>query len=270
MYAAGDLQLCYLRRQGRVVARSIVWPEKKIFNVIYGDTARLSDLLRKEGYKQGIPFGARLLRQKFKHDGKKFTFIAPHVDGSSLMLDDGEFLLVGNPEKTKDKQEGLNTPGGTGHTEMCGFECVHCKKDSFAQRQIVAVMADDKDAAALCQACAKANTVTCAHTGSAIYKEFATQVGKRYFWNRILHEVTFRCAGSGELHPVSDMVRMPDGQMWSKSWAAKNARVCKCGAHVPFRDGCDGSDCLFKRPTLKSTIISPLSERLAKRTGERA
>lgn len=255
MYAAGDLQLAYLRRQGRVVARAIVWPEKHIYNVIYGDTGRLTDLLKKDGYKQGVPFGARITRQKFSQGGKKYTFIAPHVDGSSLMLDDGEFLIVGNPEKTVDKREGLSTPGGTGHTEACGYECVHCHKDSFAQRQIVSVLSDGKDAVALCAACAKENTVTCAQTGSAIYKEFATQVQKAWYWNRILHEASFRCAGSGELYRITEMVRMPDGQMWSKQYAAKNARVCKCGAHVPFRDGCDGSDCLFKKPTLKSTIL---------------
>lgn len=254
MYAAGDLQLAYLRRQGRVVARAIVWPEKKIYNTPYGDGARIKDLLHKAGFKSGTPFGARLTRLKYKVDKTRYTFITPHVDNSSMVIDDGEHLIVADPNKSKDKAAGLTTPGGTGHTEVLGYVCIHCSKDSFAQRQIVAVYAETPDPVALCQACAKEQTVTCSHTGSQIYKAHAVQVGRHWLWQRVLHDAAFRCAGSGELHLLEDMVRMPDGRMWSRQYAAKHTRACHCGASVPRDTECAGSaGCLFRKKELMLT-----------------
>lgn len=252
MYAAGDLQLAYLRRQGRVVARTIVWPERKLYNTVYGDAARIKDLLHKDGYKPGPPFGARLLRHKHPVPGGKgqYTFISPHVDNSSLVYDNGEFLIVADPNSSKDKDRGLGTPGGTGHTEVCGFVCIHCKNDSFSQRQIVAVINNTgKGHDSLCAPCSRGQAVTCAHTGSLVYKGNAVQVGSHWVWEREVANATFRCAGSGELDMVANMVRMPDGQMWSKKFAKNNSRICKCGAHVAKKDPCDGGECHFKQPT---------------------
>ena len=264
MYAAGDLQLAYLRRQGRVVARAIVWPERKLYNTPYGDSARLKDLLHKEGFKPGAPIGARLLRQKFlQGKGPQYTFISPHVDNSSLVIDNGEFLIVGDPNARKDADRGLATPGGTGHSEVCGFVCVHCKKDSFSQRQIVTVIDNTGNGHdALCKECSKTEAVECGHTGSLIYKGNAVKVGTVWIWSREVHKATFRCAGSGELALLRDMVRMPDGQMWSKQYAKTNSRVCKCGAAVAKSDACDGGECHFKQPKfgLSVTFVEALRE----------
>ena len=51
VYGAGDLGVAFLWRQGRITARALVWPERKVFGRIYGDEERLGRALDEAGYK---------------------------------------------------------------------------------------------------------------------------------------------------------------------------------------------------------------------------
>ena len=51
VYGAGDLGVAFLWRQGRITARALVWPERKVFGRIYGDEERLRRALDEAGYQ---------------------------------------------------------------------------------------------------------------------------------------------------------------------------------------------------------------------------
>ena len=50
IYGAGDLGVAFCWRGGRITARALVWPERKVFGRIYGDERRLEGVLRESGY----------------------------------------------------------------------------------------------------------------------------------------------------------------------------------------------------------------------------
>lgn len=53
-YSEGDLRVAYIRDNGRLVARTVVWPEKKIFGRIYGDQLKMTMGLIELGYHFGL------------------------------------------------------------------------------------------------------------------------------------------------------------------------------------------------------------------------
>ena len=97
MYSAGDLQVAYvLNAEGtKPGGRTVVWPEKKHWVRIYGDTARLKRGLDDLGYNKVDGFaGARLVRTPYRN-----TFIVPYVDGGARYVQptlDTESLVLRN------------------------------------------------------------------------------------------------------------------------------------------------------------------------------
>lgn len=64
VYATPDLAVAYIQKKDRIVARTVVWPKKKLYcNYCYGDTELIREVLKEEGYKASNRFkGARLKR----------------------------------------------------------------------------------------------------------------------------------------------------------------------------------------------------------------
>lgn len=92
-YAYGDdsdLSLAYMKNQfGQITARAIVWVEKKTFYSIYGNQI-LRFALRKAGYTESPPFGARInLEYQNPH-----TVIAPFMDGiDACKIENGMLVM---------------------------------------------------------------------------------------------------------------------------------------------------------------------------------
>lgn len=112
VYAAGDIKVAWLERDGDVTARTLINKETKAFSRVYGDSAKLKPLLEAMGYSSqvGALAGCRLLKIDNKHGE---GYIMPYVDagigtgggalrfyddGSCFMLSDGkgESTCVGN------------------------------------------------------------------------------------------------------------------------------------------------------------------------------
>lgn len=138
VYAGPDLALAYLERDGHgITARAIVWPEKKIYSRIYGDSARLADLLEEQGYQAGDLDGARILKV-----AEMGGFVMPYVDGVYGAEVDGKFIRLGSGDLATDKTNGLTEGGyscaccdsrvrdGDGRTNASGdFLCDECYSD---------------------------------------------------------------------------------------------------------------------------------------------
>jgi hypothetical protein len=116
MYGDLDLACAYITRGDEITARCMVWPEKKQFGRIYGDSGRIRERLKEEGYTEDWDFiGARL--QLKHHHG---MIVAPYVDGDGLdaeMSEDGQHLVLSRTPTII-----LKSPDGVAEAT----ECVVC------------------------------------------------------------------------------------------------------------------------------------------------
>ena len=90
MYAGPDLAIAYLGDRKSAIARSIVWPEKKVYVRVYGEMS-LQDRLEALGYQEGDLHGAKCRKVT---DGDRI--IVPYVDGASGIADAGDYLILKN------------------------------------------------------------------------------------------------------------------------------------------------------------------------------
>lgn len=234
-YAAGDLAIAYLRRKGRIVARALVWPDKHLHNTIYGDSGLMAPLLRKAGYKQAVPFGARFLKQKQAMAGPDFYYVLPHIDGAaSAFVDEGEHLRLveykdGAPDQIK--LQG----GGAGKTEpVC--QCPECSAVR-AKAQLKPYHVRTKQYMT-CGSCIEKKAVRCALTGNYHLKDEMIEVrsGSNGTKKLLVAKINitqgriFRCEGSGEWWNADSRVTLCDGRNVSVLWVKKNGETCNvCG-----------------------------------------
>lgn len=247
-YAAGDIQIAYMKRQGRIVARAVAHVEKKTYNTPYGDSGRLTELLKKEGYKQGAPHGARLARIKEKADkAGLYTFIVPHLDGIGWVRDNGEFLVAGDSTHVPD--DGITCGGAVGVSEPVGYGCSCCKSSgSLPQRSVKSVFIDGSHARDWCAKCAKEKAFSCSISGYLVSKDQGVEMTsgstKRQplIWSKYFIDKGFVCQGSGKNYWTDDRVVLSDGTWWSKDYFAKHGHVCGCGSQLATRGACQGED----------------------------
>jgi hypothetical protein len=105
VYAAGDLAVAYIEaKPGKITARALCWPEKKLHSRLYGDKTRLLPALEALGYAQGRLDGARLLRM-----AKGGDYVMPYIDDSEAASEySGEYLII-------------ETGGNIDATNTCGL-----------------------------------------------------------------------------------------------------------------------------------------------------
>ena len=121
-YAGGDLAVAYLQRKsGKISARVLCWPEKKIYNRLYGeDTSMLDSLLKAEGYQCGHLYGAKLcLVNVSKFTKAANTYLIPSIDTYpntvTYLEEKKEFRICHNPptqEERASKYNGCGNPQG--------------------------------------------------------------------------------------------------------------------------------------------------------------
>lgn len=116
VYGAGDLAIAYLSEGDSVIARSLCWPEKKVFGRVYPtarDEAerliqmRLHDALMSAGYESlAVKYngfdGAKLLRIE---DGCKV--VMPYLDNSYQFEDMGGCLIMSRDGRDAGETNGL-------------------------------------------------------------------------------------------------------------------------------------------------------------------
>lgn len=244
-YAAGDLQVAYMRRKGKIVARTVVWPEKKTYNNIYGDSGLLRPLLDKKGFKSGAPVGARLLKIKQPSTDKKMSmYVCPHVDNVGWVKDGGEFLLVGDPRANIDTEMGIQVPGGAGLTEAVGIVCPVCTKDTFTARHVMTVYTTDNPANTQlrCHKCVKESAVACCYSGYYVDKSVAVELGgNRFMWTPYVKNNTFVCEGDGKIWTKGEKVVVGNKEYSSDFWRKQGQHYCYiCGEPRLSKAPCEG------------------------------
>ncbi len=249
VYAAGDVEIAYLKRDNRVVARAVSVPEKKTYSTIYGDSGRMEPLLRKMGFKQGAPTGARLLKvvcfqDKKANKGAK-AYVVPHVDGCGYYVDDGEFLRISNTETKKSGARMFRAQGPNGLSEWMGFQCTNCQADDLAASQIVKVVASPTDSSRLdcwCPSCSGRDAFKCPSSGYHVSKKYGEPMfDGALWWKRAISEHAFRCEGTGKLYPMAEQVAVKGRGKMSREYLRQiGGKVCTiCSVALLNVNDCD-------------------------------
>lgn len=241
VYAGGDLQVAFLRRDGRIVARAVVWPEKKIYNTVYGDTGRLVPLLTKKGFKLSPPYGARLKRVEHRDRGKKtFCLVVPHLDGVGWVFDRGGHLEVGKSSSMP--IEGIGCGGARGLTEALA-PCGHCDKGAGPARSMREVFTtNDSNTQRWCGGCVKDHSFECRVSGYTVANELGVEAKPGRVWKRYLAK-TFICDATGERWGNGYQTVLKTGEKWNRTYAKEHAKQCSGCGHWVRNDNPCGEAC---------------------------
>lgn len=91
VYGDSDLALAYLGTVDRAIARCIVWPERRRYSRLYGETNLLAERLHEAGYTPGSMIGARIRRI----DRARDHVIVPYLDGAeAAVVYDSQYLQL--------------------------------------------------------------------------------------------------------------------------------------------------------------------------------
>lgn len=125
VYGAGDLAVAYLtRKTGKVNARCLVWPDKRIRTRLYGDEGRLVRLLDDAGFKEGALYGARLLKIPLRPG---FTFVCPYIDWHDYVHDEGEYLVIRSGSGARSKKRAFVAQMQSGFCQaLNALQCEIC------------------------------------------------------------------------------------------------------------------------------------------------
>lgn len=251
VYAAGDLAIGYLGRGGRVSARALCWPEKKIYGRLYGDEYRLESAFENAGYSYDPRkfVGAKLLRIE-----SGSSFVGPYLDHDLGAYDDGEHLIV-----TYSDSE-LACQGTSGYFEDSRATCENCG-DAYDDGDGVWI-ADREEY--WCPYCAsnEANECDCcgdvhSHSrGSGAY----VNGGDVWVCERCLERSYFLCNYCDEYHPNRECNETRDGDVCDDCLNEHYTECPECEEFVKTGDIEESGlceDCEARQPQL------PLEEEAA-------
>lgn len=127
VYEGPDLAVAYLQKNGRIIARALCWPKKKIFGRIYGDSHLLECALEDEGFKYGRLEGARFT--KVKHNGR---YVCPYIDHSKGVKVGKRYLVIADIDRRiLDPEQNKRMKAAAGTDGFCGsppIQCAHCSQ----------------------------------------------------------------------------------------------------------------------------------------------
>jgi len=127
VYAAGDIEICWLEKGDRIVARCLAKKEGKVAGRIFGDSPLMEAMLEKNGYtqKDGALHDCRL--QKITNSGGEW--LMPYIDRAlgmndpAWVYDDGEYWVIDTRSGGEDKLLCDKTSGVLPDKRA---RCAHC------------------------------------------------------------------------------------------------------------------------------------------------
>ncbi|BCJ91814.1 hypothetical protein IZ6_25490 [Terrihabitans soli] len=212
VYAAGDLQLAWLERDGQITARCLVWPERKIYGRIYGDTARIEPRLAALGYSNGSLNGARLKRVPVGRSKRKF--IAPYIDGRQRLTDGGDFLAI-------DAGGEIFADGTDGIARNPMTKCERCRRgEEFHEHNGYSVRINgDGGVRIWCHRCAHRHAVDCRYHGDRFPRRLAVEVENQLWSPWAAEQNSFVCDVTGRRHSNRHLAVLHDGRQVRSSLA---------------------------------------------------
>lgn len=206
VYAAGDLKLAYMKRDGRVVARTLVYPAKKRYSRIYGDVGRIEPLLTKEGYSKGPPAGAKIQRVLTWQDKKRKTgnmaFVLPHIDDINWVTDEGDHLMIGDPNKNMPRDKGVKSAGANGLSEWVLQICACCQSEGKVGSMKAVVVDSHGHQQMWCAKCVKEKAITCKASSQLCVPSVMVEMYNGDMWWEVqFADRGFTCQATNKRYP---------------------------------------------------------------------
>lgn len=233
VYAAGDLQVAYIGNiDGKVSARTVVWPDKKLHSRVYGDIARLTQGLQRLDYKWGAPIGAKLKRIQLgpttmdQGDIPNACFLVPYLDkknqqgGGHLSVKDMGDHLVICPEGEPGSHHAGGPDGYSGnYTPLDGeypkFQCERCEEEERIKEMRTVRVSDPDDGDERqnwCRNCAEEHTWCCGYSGDLFVEEVDSVEVDGDMWAKYYADMYAKqCEVTGEFTRNAFKVEYPDG-----------------------------------------------------------
>lgn len=221
---------------GTYSARCLVWPEKKLFGRIYGDTDRLKLALQRDGYKADSYLqGARFTRVPVVRKGYSVpTFVVPYIDGGQRVGDDGEYLVI-------DTKGYINGGSANGIGEDMRQRCPECEE--LSSSEFVNVLDHDGTRSQICRSCYDHDEWhRCRETGHQVRRNDAIVTNAGAVHIRYIEDFFEVCAKTHTLIDVhyDQYIRMSNGSAVVLTWFNENhgAYCDYCGNGIA--DGING------------------------------
>lgn len=261
VYAAGDLAVAYLAKAdnmgGRVYARALVWPDKKMIGRVYPTADRyqadgfnsrddaddcanaLTARLRAQGYQfphetdtpRGFN-GARIAKEEHESGG----WVMPYLDGSYGVDDCGSYFRMShNGAMDCDSTDGYIQGRESGWCES-GW-CESCE-DNVNEDDLSSVVTrvrmhrgglEARDHAAWCESCRDNSAFYCDALGADVSNDIDhASVGDMIYCQIWIDDNCFYSDYSEDYIPHSDgsPVEMHDGETWSATELAEHGFKC--------------------------------------------
>ncbi len=180
-YGNSDLGIAWFGEPHNARARTIVWPERKLYGTLkYGDTSTLRQLLEEAGYTYGSMQGAKIRAIKDPH-GR--GYVMPYIDGIDRVSLQGRHFILDN-DGSYDSQV---TCGYTDEEENTR-ECSHCGSDYTA----------DEDTDPYCCSCNE-NRTCCANCDRDLWPDDddCTSTNDGWYCERCVRSCGNECALEG-------------------------------------------------------------------------
>lgn len=205
-YGDSDLAVAYLGTLDDVSSRCVVWPDRKIYTCVYGDTT-LRHVLQAAGYEPGTLDGARIRVIAIDNgDG----YIVPYIDGAEMANKRGAWFVLstGDGEYCVRETSGVTNERETHYCAHCANECdedetycsscadevyycAHCSEDRFDNDGI-----SINNYGLVCESCADELRQTCANDdcGDTWFEVELSRADQRARWQAGTANLCVDCA----------------------------------------------------------------------------
>lgn len=171
VYGNSDVKVAYLKRKDHIIARTLIWPEKKRHSRIYGDYLRLKPKLEEMGYIEKSLNGAKLRLIKTKN-----RIVCPYIDGISnvKVAKTGKHLLICG-SSAKNKVRARETSG-----LASGYLCADCNQATSTASSITG--------STLCKECNDKKTYICTHSRNRFVNDTRIEIINDEGHKRFVHK----------------------------------------------------------------------------------
>lgn len=211
-YAGPDLQVAWIGRGTEdVTARAVVWPDRKVYSTIYGDSGRLKPLLEKAGYSKGSLAGARLTLIE-TDDG---DCVVPYVDCCSRGEMKGGYIVLGRGDIPLHETDGV--------AGLSRYTCAHCDRRVHEDDLYYCEDADES----YCDGCYSELTFNCERLDRTFHRDNLVVMANGDHWSQTAFDrFGFTCPINDERYPDDQGVEMANGDTWSQDAFDTHGATC--------------------------------------------
>jgi len=227
VYEDSDISLAVIKDgNDKIIARALVWENKKLYSRIYGDYVKLRESLEMLGYNSNENFhGAKL--KLIKDAEKKDRIVMPYLDGcqSFSIVNDSYIMIDDDGEYYATETNGFCKNG------KVFAHCENCTDDISEQDNVMHVYFSRRHYNIWCRDCCDEHAMICSSTHEYIHQDNVRYVDGEYYAEWIVEDECNLCEYTQEytFSNVSEVIVNENGdtENWNVDLLDDNSFVCR-------------------------------------------